>query len=53
MAMNSDILLAHENQELHASHEKQLQKCKQSRRQIAIEEGISIQEGQGLIQGRS
>ena len=53
MAMNSAILFAHENQELRASHEKQLQKRKRSRRQIATEEGLSIQEGQDLIQGRS
>ena len=53
MAMNSAILLAHENQELQASHEKQLQKRKRSRKQIATEEGLSIQEGQDLVQGRN
>ena len=53
LAMNSALLLAHENQELRASHEKQLQKRKQSRKQIATEEGLSIQEGQDLLQGRN
>ena len=53
MAMNNAILLAHENQDLKASHEKHLQKRKQSRRQIATEEGLSIQEGQDIIQSRN
>ena len=53
MAMNSAILLAHENQELQASHEKKLQKGRRSRKQIATEEGLSVQEGRDLIQGRS
>ena len=53
MAMYSAILLAHENQELQASHEKKLQKGRRSRKQIATEEGLSVQEGRDLIQGRS
>ena len=51
--MNSALLLAHENQELKASHEKHLQKRRQSRKQIATEKGLSIQEGQELLQGRN
>src|SRR5699024_1323521 len=50
MAMNSAIFFAHENKELRASNEKQIQKKKRSRKQIATEEGLSIQEGQDLIQ---
>ena len=52
MTLNEAILACKEVQELQASHEKQLQKCKQSRKQIATEEGLSIQEGQDLIQRR-
>jgi hypothetical protein len=53
MAMNSAILLAKENQDLHAVHEKQLQRRKRSRRQIESIEGFSIQEGQEFIQRRN
>ncbi|ODM19967.1 hypothetical protein SI65_04953 [Aspergillus cristatus] len=53
MALNEGILACQEIQELRASHEKQLQKRKRSRRQITAEEGLSIQEGQALVQGRS
>ncbi|BCR83780.1 uncharacterized protein ACHE_11182S [Aspergillus chevalieri] len=53
MALNEGILARQEIRELRASHEKQLQKCKRSRRQITAEEGLSIQEGQALVQGRS
>jgi hypothetical protein len=42
MAMNNAILLTKENQDLHAVHEKQLQKRKRSRRQIESIEGFSI-----------
>ncbi|ODM17100.1 hypothetical protein SI65_07499 [Aspergillus cristatus] len=53
MALNEGILACQEIRELRASHEKQLQKRKRSRRQITAEEGLSIQEGQALVQGRS
>jgi len=53
MALNEGILARQEIRELRASHEKQLQKRKRSRRQITAEEGLSIQEGQALVQGRS
>jgi hypothetical protein len=50
MAMNNAVLLAKENQDLCATHEKQLQNRKRSRRQIEAAEGFSIQEGQEFIQ---
>jgi len=53
MAMNNTILLAKENQDLRATHEKQLQNKKRSRRQIETAEGFSIQEGQEFIQQRN
>ena len=53
MAMNSDVLLAKENQDLQAAHEKQAQKKKHSNRQITIQEGLSIEEGQSLLQSRN
>jgi hypothetical protein len=53
MAMNNAILLAKENQDLRAAHEKQLQNRKRSRRQIEAAEGFSIQEGQEFIQQRN
>jgi exonuclease V gamma subunit len=49
MAMNNAILLAKENRDLCAAHEKQLQNRKRSRRQIEAVEGFSIQEGQEFI----
>jgi hypothetical protein len=49
MAMNNAVLLAKENQDLCAAHEKQLQNRKRSRRQIEAVEGFSIQEGQEFI----
>lgn len=53
IAMNSAILLAKENQDLRAAHEKQRQKGKRSNRQIAHTEGLSIQEAQELIQHKN
>ena len=52
-AMDKGLLLAHENQQLQASHEKLIQKRNCSRKQIATEEGLSIQEGQSLLQSRN
>jgi len=51
--MNSAILLAKENQDLQAAHEKQQQKGRQSNWQIAHTEGLSIQEAQELIQHKN
>lgn len=53
MAMNSAVLLAKENEDLHIAHEKQAQKKKHSNRQIAIQEGLSIEEGQSLLESRN
>jgi hypothetical protein len=53
MVMNNAILLAKENQDLRAAHEKQVQNRKQSRQQIEAAEGFSIQEGQEFIQHRN
>lgn len=53
MAMNSAVILAKENQDLRAAHEKQIQKRKRSNRQIASQAGLSIEEGQSLLQSRN
>jgi hypothetical protein len=53
MAMNNAILLAKENHDLSAAHEKQLQNKKRSKRQIDSIEGFSSQEGQKFIQQRN
>ena len=53
MALNEAIIARHELQEIQASHEKHLQKRRRSRRQIATEEGLSIQEGQTLLESRN
>lgn len=53
MAMNSAVILAKENQDLHVSHEKQAQKKEHSNKQIAIQEGLSIEGGQSLLQSRN
>ena len=53
LAMNEAIIARHELREIRASHEKHLQKRKRSRKQIATEEGLSIQEGQSIIQDKN
>ena len=53
MALNEAIIARHELQEIQASHEKHLQKRRRSRRQMATEEGFSIQEGQHLLESRN
>ena len=53
MAMDSGVFLAKENQDLRVAHEKQAQKKKSSNRQITIQEGIFIEEGQSLLQSRN
>lgn len=50
MAMSSAALLAKENQDLWASHEKQVQKKTRSNHQIPCTEGLSVQEAQDLMQ---
>ena len=51
-AMDKGLLMAHENEQLQASHEKLIQKRNCSRKHLATEEGLSIQEGQSLLQSR-
>ena len=53
MAMSSAIILAKENQDLHIAHEKRVQKRKHSNKQIAIQEGLSIEGGQSLLESRN
>ena len=53
MAMNSGVLLAKENQDLQAANEKRLQKKRRSRQRIDAKDGLSVQEGQGLLQSRN
>jgi hypothetical protein len=52
MAMHSAALLAKENRDLRAANEKEKQKRKQSRRQIAPNEGLCVQEARNPIQAR-
>ena len=53
MAINNAVLLSKENQDLRAAHVKQIQKRTQSRKQMAVKEGLSIQEGQELLQSEN
>ncbi|MBN0049359.1 hypothetical protein JS756_36025, partial [Streptomyces actuosus] len=53
MAINNAVLLSKENQDLRAAHEKQIQKRTRSRKQMAVKEGLSIQEGQELLQSEN
>lgn len=50
MIISNAALLAKENQNLRASHEKQLQKRKRSDRQISRTKSLSVQEARNLIQ---
>lgn len=53
MTLSEAIIAKHEIWEMQASLEKHLQERNQSRKQIATEEGLSIQEGQSLLQSRN
>ena len=53
IAVNSAALLAKENLDLRATNEKRLQKRKRSKKQIARTEGLSVQEGQELLQSEN
>lgn len=53
IALNGAAILAKENQDLRAAHEKKLQKSKRSKAQIASAEGLSIEEGHALVQNRN
>ncbi|CAK39711.1 transposase Tan1-Aspergillus niger [Aspergillus niger] len=50
LAITNSIILAKENAELRASHEKQLQKRKRSRKQVIYTEGTTVEEAQRAIQ---
>jgi hypothetical protein len=51
--MHSAALLAKENHDLRATNEKEKQKRKQSRRQMAPNKGLCVQEARDLIQARN
>ena len=52
MTMNDLLLVRKENNDLRAAHEKEKQKRKRSNQQISIEQGITREEAQALIQGQ-
>jgi hypothetical protein len=49
---NDVLLVRKENYDLRAAHEKEKQKRKRSNKQISIEQGITREEAQALIQGQ-
>ncbi|EED12730.1 conserved hypothetical protein [Talaromyces stipitatus ATCC 10500] len=49
---NDALLVRKENRDLRAAHEKEKQKCKRSNKQISIEQGITREEAQALVQGQ-
>ena len=50
-AIANDILLIRkENYDLRAAHDKEKQKCQKSKKQIPIEQGITREEAQALLQ---
>jgi hypothetical protein len=53
IALNGAAILAKENQDLRTAHEKEVQKRKRSKAQIASAEGLSIKEGQALVQSKN
>ncbi|GCB21786.1 Pogo transposable element with ZNF domain [Aspergillus awamori] len=50
LAITNSIILAKENEELRASHAKQVQKRKRSRKQMVYTEGTTVEEAQSAIQ---
>jgi hypothetical protein len=52
MTMNDLLLIRKENYDLRAAHEKEKQKCKRSKKQISIEQGVTREEAQALVQGQ-
>jgi hypothetical protein len=50
LAMHSAVILAHENQELRAANEKQIQKRKKSKKQLPHAGSLTIEEGAQLLQ---
>lgn len=53
IALHESIIARQEFQEMKVSHEKKIQKRTRSRKQIATEEGLSIGEGQSIIEDRN
>jgi hypothetical protein len=52
-AIANDVLLVRkENYDLQAAHEKEKQKRKKSNKQISIEQGVTREEAQALVQGQ-
>jgi hypothetical protein len=49
--MNDLLLVQKENYELQVAHEKEKQKRQKSKKQISIEQGITREEVQALVQG--
>ncbi|EED18661.1 pogo transposable element, putative [Talaromyces stipitatus ATCC 10500] len=49
---NDALLVRKENRDLRAAHEKEKQKRKRSNKQISIEQGITREEAQALVQGQ-
>nr|ABL85021.1 Mp1p-like protein 7 [Talaromyces marneffei] len=52
MTMNHLLLVQKENYDLRAAHEKDKQKRQRSKKQISIEQGITREEAQALVQGQ-
>lgn len=51
--MNSAVILAKENQDLHAANKRQKQKCQQSNKKIAHEGSLLVQEARDLMEARN
>jgi hypothetical protein len=52
MTINDLLLVRKENHDLRAAHEKEKQKRQKSKKQISIEEGITREEAQALVQSQ-
>ena len=52
MTMNDLLLVRKENYDLRAAHEKEKQKRNRSNKQISIEQGVTREEAQALVQGQ-
>uniref|UniRef100_A0A093V4F6 Uncharacterized protein n=1 Tax=Talaromyces marneffei PM1 TaxID=1077442 RepID=A0A093V4F6_TALMA len=50
--MNDLLFVRKENHDLRAAHEKEKQKRQKSKKQIPIEQGITREEAQALVQGQ-
>jgi hypothetical protein len=52
LTMNNLLLVRKENHDLRAAHEKEKQKRQRSKQRISIEQGITREEAQALVQGQ-